>query len=151
MAAWLFSSIDLRNIRVGYERLLWGFWDREAGEKQRRNWRLFVRAYNRIKPFDFVVIQVAGSGEIHAIGVIKETFYDDQTPVWPREIEERRVLYPWRTSFSFMVFSEEPILRRFIRVRDYIDGYGLGELSPTDLNDVLAEASRKFGMAMKGA
>ena len=37
MAIWLFSSTDLENIRVGYERLLWGFWDREAGEKQRRN------------------------------------------------------------------------------------------------------------------
>jgi hypothetical protein len=35
-------------------------------------------------------------------------------------------------------------LRRFIRVRDYIDGYGLGELSPTDLNDFLAKASSKM-------
>jgi hypothetical protein len=38
MATWLFSLTDLENIRVGYERLLWDFWDREAGEKQRRNW-----------------------------------------------------------------------------------------------------------------
>jgi hypothetical protein len=46
---------------------------------------------------------------------------------------------------------EKSILRGFIRVRDYIDGYGLGELSPTDVNNVLVETSKKLRMAMKGA
>jgi hypothetical protein len=32
---------------VGYERPPWGFWDREAGEKQRRNWRSFVKARHK--------------------------------------------------------------------------------------------------------
>ena len=41
-------------------------------------------------------------------------------------------------------------MRRFIRIQDYIDGYGLGELSPADLQDVLAEASKKFGLLMRG-
>ena len=150
MAIWLFSSTDLDNIRVGYQRLLWGFWDREAGEKQRRNWRAFVRAWNRIKPFDFAVLQIAKTGEIHALEVVKETFYDDQTPVWPREIEQRVVLYPWRVAFSFMIFSEEPILRRFIKLLDYIDGYGIGELSLIDFNDILVEISKKFKLAMRG-
>ena len=136
---------------MGYERLLWGFWDREAGEKQRRNWRSFARAYNRIKPFDFAVLQVAKTGEVHALGVVKETFYDDQTPVWPKEVEGRVVLYPWRVAFSFMLFSEEPILRRFIKLPDYIDGYGIGELPLTDFNDILAEISKKFKLAMRGA
>ncbi|MCC6005263.1 MAG: hypothetical protein LM590_13080 [Thermofilum sp.] len=43
----LFSSTDLENIRVGYERPPWGFWDREAGGKQRRNWRSFVKARHK--------------------------------------------------------------------------------------------------------
>jgi hypothetical protein len=30
MAIWLFSSTDLENIRVGYERLLWGFQHQKA-------------------------------------------------------------------------------------------------------------------------
>jgi hypothetical protein len=102
VAIWLFSSTDLEDIRVGYERLLWGFWDRETGEKQRRNWRSFVRTYNRIEPFDFAVFQIAKTGEVHALGIVKEIFYDDQTLVWPKEFEQRAVLYPWRVAFSFM-------------------------------------------------
>jgi len=50
LGAWLFSSSDLENIRTAYERLIWGFWDREVGPKQRRNWR-FIRAYNKIPTF----------------------------------------------------------------------------------------------------
>jgi hypothetical protein len=90
-----------------------------------------VRAYNRIKPFDFAVFQIAKTGEIHALGVVKETFYDDQTPVWPKEVEQRVALYPWRVAFSFMIFSEEPILRRFTKLSDYIDGYGIGGSHPS--------------------
>jgi hypothetical protein len=59
------------------------------------------------------------------------------------------VLYPWRVAFSFMIFSEEPILRRFIKLSDYIDDYGIGGLSPIDFNDVLAEISKKFKLAMR--
>jgi hypothetical protein len=150
MTNWLFSSTDLENIKVGYERLLWGYWDREAGEKQRRNWRPFIRAYSRIKTFDFAVIQIAKTGEIHAFGIVRETFYDDQTLVWPIEFEQGKVLYLWRVSFSFMLLSEEPILRRFIKIQDYIDGYGLGELSPVDLHDIHTKASKKFKLMMKG-
>jgi hypothetical protein len=87
LKAWLFSSRDLENIRRGYERLLWGFWDvrsaksKELREKLEKNWRLFLSFYNNIEPFDIAVIQVARSGEIHAVGVVKRTFYDDQTIV----------------------------------------------------------------------
>jgi hypothetical protein len=150
MRCWLFSSVDLENIRVGYERLLWGFWDKEAGEKQKKNWRAFLRTYNTIKPFDFAAIQIASNGYIHAFGIIRNTFYDDQTLVWPREFEQKRVLYPWRVSFSLMIFSEEPILTRFIKIQDYIDGYGIGEISPTDIQDIFTETSKKFKLKIKG-
>ncbi len=150
MTNWLFSSSDLENIRVGCERLLWGFWDREAGEKQKRNWRAFIRAYNKIKPFDFAVFQIAGTGWIHAFGLVRGTFYDDQTPIWPMEVAQRKVLYPWRVSLSFTVFSEEPILTRFIKIQDYIDGYGIGELLSTDLSDIFSEVSRKSRLVMRG-
>lgn len=76
MVFWPFSqrifSKNIENIRIAKERLLWGFWDREAGEKFKRNWRAFIRLYNRIKPFDIAVFQITISGNIHAIGVIKE-------------------------------------------------------------------------------
>jgi len=104
--SWLFSSSNIENIEVGYKRFLWGFWDREAGKKQRENWRRFIASYNRIKSFDSAILQTT-RGDVHAFGIIKEKFYDDQTPVWPQELEQNRVLFPWRVSFSFMMFSTE--------------------------------------------
>jgi hypothetical protein len=128
MSFWLFSSNNVDNIRRAYERLMWGFWDREAGEKQRKNWRSFIRAFNRIKPFHVVVFQVARSGEVHAIGVVKETYYDDQTPIWDNELEQNRVLYPWKVSLSAVLFSENSFVKHFIKIENYIDGYGIGEI-----------------------
>jgi len=29
-----------------------------------------------------------GGGDIHAVGIVRERFYDDQTPIWSREIEK---------------------------------------------------------------
>jgi len=128
MTVWLFSSKNLDNIMVASQRLLWGFWDREAGEKQRRNWRDFIRLFNRIKPFDFAVFQIAKTGEIHALGVVKRTYYDDQTRIWQIEIDNNRVYFPWRVEFSILIFSKEPFLTYFVRVEKYVDGYGLGEV-----------------------
>jgi hypothetical protein len=102
LGAWLFSSSDLGNIRMAYERLIWGFWDREAGSKQRRNWRSFIRAYNRIRRFDYVLIRIAKTGEVHAMAVVKDTYYDDQTPIRKAEPEQRRVLFPWQVPFCFI-------------------------------------------------
>jgi hypothetical protein len=104
MNFWVFSSRTLENIEVAKDRLLWGFWDREAGQKFQRNWRAFIRLYNKIKPFDIVAFQIAGTGEIHGIGVVKETYFDDQTPVWPNE--QNRVLYSWKVSFSTIIYSK---------------------------------------------
>jgi hypothetical protein len=156
LKAWLFSSRDLENIRRGYERLLWGFWDvksakgKKLREKLERNWRSFLSSYNNIEPFDIAAIQIARSGEIHAIGVVKRTFYDDQTIVWPLEEEKGRVLYPWRVSFHIMVFSEEPITTLNVDMSDYIDGYGLGKLQAHHLNIILDAISNKFKLKIRG-
>ena len=148
MPVWLFSSNNLKNINVGFEHLMWGFWDRDAHVQQKlkekliKNWRVFIKTYNRIKPFDHCLIQIAKTGNIHAVAVIKSTQFDDQTLIWPLEIQYGKVYYPWRVEFSLIIYSEKPILRRFIKIESYIDGYGLAEASPTDLTDALNALSK---------
>jgi hypothetical protein len=152
MVFWLFSSKNIENIRIAKERLLWGFWDREAGEKFKRNWRAFIRLYNRIKPFDIAVFQITISGNIHAIGIIKEKYFDDQTFIWPAEKEKGQVLYPWRVSFINILFSENPFTTYFIELENYIDGYGIGELSEqnfrTIMDKILNETLRKMNIEL---
>ncbi len=148
MSVWLFSSSDLENIKVGFEHLIWGFWDRDVQisqklkEKLIKNWRIFIKTYNRIKPFDHCLIQIAKTGDIHALAVIKDKQFDDQTLIWPLEIRKGKVYYPWRIEFSMIIYSEKPILKRFIKIENYIDGYGLAEASPTDLADILRALSK---------
>lgn len=146
MSFWLFSSNNVDNIRRAYERLIWGFWDREAGEKQRKNWRSFIRVFNRIGPFNVVIFQVARTGEVHAIGMVRETYYDDQTPVWNNELEQNRVLYPWKVSLSTMVFSESPLVKHFIKIENYIDGYGVGEVPEHEFRMILDEVKSKLNV-----
>ncbi|RLF81031.1 hypothetical protein DRN38_02970 [Thermococci archaeon] len=143
MSFWIFSSYDLQNIQVAKERLLWGFWDRDAGKKQRKNWRPFIRLYNRLKPNDIVVFQIARTGEVHAIGIIKGKHYDDQTPVWPKEIEQNQVLFPWRVSFSIILFSKEPFVTHYTKIENYLDGYGIGELSEHEFRRILEKIKEK--------
>ncbi|MFN4046369.1 MAG: hypothetical protein ACK4H7_03420 [Acidilobaceae archaeon] len=149
MSLWVFSSRNLENIRIAKDRLLWGFWDREMGERMRRNWRPFIRLYNRIKPFDIVVFQIAGTGEIHAIGIVEDKHYDDQTPVWPEEIGRNKVLFPWRVSFSSIIFSEEPFTVHSVRIENYIDGYGIGELPRHEFETVKNKIQEKLGVELK--
>ena len=144
MTRWIFSSKNIENIKVARDRLLWGFWDRELGEKQRRNWRSFIRLYNKIKPFDTVFFQIAETGEIHAIGIVKETYYDDQTPVWPSE--KRRILFPWRVSFCMILFSEKPFISHFVKVENYVDGYGIGELAEHEYRRILMEIQKQLNV-----
>jgi hypothetical protein len=138
---WIFSSRSIENIAVAKERLLWGFWDREAGEKERKNWRQFIRLYNKIKPFDIVFFQIAKTGEIHAVGVVKETFYDDQTPVWAEE--QNRVMFPWKVSFSTILFSQRAFISHFAKIESYVDGYGLGELPEHEFRRILSEIQKE--------
>jgi len=144
MGYWIFSSNTVKNIEVAKERLLWGFWDREAGEKQRRNWRLFIRLYNRIKPFDTVFFQIAKTGEMHAAGIVKETYYDDQTPIWPQE--QTQVIFPWKVAFCNVLFSNEPFVSHFANIASYVDGYGIGELPEHEFRRILSELQKKLNV-----
>ncbi|MCC5998118.1 MAG: hypothetical protein LM573_03490 [Thermofilum sp.] len=147
MSYWLFSSRNIENIEKAKEELLWGFWDREAGTKQRKYWRDFIRLYNRIKPFDVVVFQIAQTGEIHAIGIVKETYYDDQTPIWPEEKNENRVLFPWKVSFCNIIFSKTPFISHFVKIERYIDGYGIGELHEHEFRNILEKIQERLNTA----
>jgi len=146
MNFWVFSSKNLENIKVAKERLLWGFWDREAGEKQRQNWRAFIRLYNRIKPFDIAFFQIAKTGEIHALGIVKGTYYDDQTPIWSNE--QRQVLYPWKVSFCSIIFSKDPFITHFVKIESYIDGYGIGELPEFEFRRILTEVQKRANIEL---
>jgi hypothetical protein len=143
MGVWIFSSNTIENIRVAKDRLMWGFWDREAGKKQRENWRQFIRLYNRIKPFDIALIQIAGTGEVHAVAIVKDTYYDDQTPVWPNEMQQKKVLYPWRVSFSNIIFSDIAFASLFTKIESYVDGYGIGEPPEHEFRKILSDVEAK--------
>jgi len=144
MNFWIFSSKNIENIEVAKERLLWGFWDREAGDKQRQNWRSFIRLYNKIKPFDIVFFQIAKTGEIHAFGIVKETYYDDQTPIWPNE--EKHILFPWKVSFCSLIFSDKPFITHFVKIESYVDGYGIGELPEFEFRRILTKIQKQVNI-----
>lgn len=47
-----------------------------------------------------------------------------------------RFLFPWRVQFAIMIFSKEPVIRKFVKIQDYIDGYGLGELEQHEFGSI---------------
>lgn len=144
MTVWIFSSKTIENIQVAKDRLLWGFWDKEAGQKQKKNWRSFIGLYNKIKPFDIVFFQIAKTGKIHAVGIVKRTYYDDQTPVWPSE--RGKVLFPWKVAFCMIIFSEKPFISHFVKVENYVDGYGIGELAEHEYRRILMEIQKQLNV-----
>jgi len=146
MKFWVFASRNVENIQVAKNRLLRGFWDREVGEKQRGNWRPFIRLYNQIRPFDIACFQIAKTGQIHAVGVVKGTYYDDQTPIWPDE--QNKVLFPWKVSFSMFVFSGMPFVSHFAKIESYIDGYGIGELPEYEFRRILTELQKQLNIEL---
>jgi len=145
MNLWIFSSKSFENIEVAKERILWGFWDIEAGDKQRRNWRQFIRLYNKIKPFDIVFFQTV-DGKIYAVGIVKETYYDDQTPIWPDEIKANKILFPWKVSFCAFIFSKEPFTTHFVKIENYVDGYGMGELPEHEFRRIMTEIQKQLNV-----
>lgn len=146
---WVFSSKNRENIRVASERLVWGFWDKSSARKDKasklvRNWRMFIRLYNRISQGDLAFFQVVGTGEIHALGVVKDKYYDDQTPIWDLELKKKKVLYPWRVSFYLIIYSEEPLTQHYVEIGNYVDGYGIGELAHHYAKRILSELEKRY-------
>lgn len=83
---------------------------------------------------------------MHAVGIVKKTYYDDQTPVWP--LEKKRVLFPWRVSFCMILFSTEPIISHFVKVESYVDGYGIGELAEYEYRRILTEIQKRLNIGL---
>jgi len=145
---WIFSSKNKENIRRASERLLWGFWDRDLARSKEsklvKNWRQFLRLYNSIFNGDLVFFQIARTGEIHALGIVKDKHYDDQTPIWDLEFKNNRVLFPWGVSFYTIIYSEEPFAYHFTEIRNYIDGYGVGAIPYHEAKQLLNEFEKKY-------
>jgi hypothetical protein len=132
--------------------MLWGFPDRKRSKNERysRNWKDFVKWYNRISTGDIVVFQLYKPRYlIHAIGVVKDRHYDDETPVFREEDDSGDVIYPWRITFSLMIFSPEPIVELAVPTEDYLRGYGLGKLSRPDFDVILGGLRDEVGLRMK--
>jgi hypothetical protein len=138
---------------------LWGFWDKDLlkskkeiyfNEKLTKNWRVFLHCYNQIKAFDIAVFQIKENGNIHALGVVKRTCYNDQTPIFPKELKDGNVLFPWRVQFSIVLFSKEAFLERhFLSLENYIDGYGIGELPEHDFMEILKHVIKKSNLIIR--
>jgi len=145
---WVFSLRSKGNIHKAAERLLWGFWDRNLVRSREsklvRNWRHFLRLYNTISNGDIVFFQMARTWEVHALGIVKGNHYDDQTPILDLEFKNNRVLFPWRVSFFTIIYSEEPFARHFTEIRNYIDGYGGGEIPYHEAKQLLNEFEKKY-------
>uniref|UniRef100_A0A7J3Z8R9 Uncharacterized protein n=1 Tax=Ignisphaera aggregans TaxID=334771 RepID=A0A7J3Z8R9_9CREN len=78
-----------------------------------------------------------------AKGVVKDKYYDDQTPIWDVELKKRTVVFPWRVSFYIVIYLEEPFTRIFTELKNYVDGYGIGEISPHEARAILSEIEKK--------
>jgi len=148
---WVFASKNKENIKTASERLLWGFWKKPHDSKSSRkkstlakNWRQFLHLYNNLSAGDVVFFQLAKSGDIHAVGIAKDRFYDDQTPVWPEEVNKGKVLFPWRVSFYIIIYSEKPLGAYFTHLENYVDGYGIGEAPPHEAETVLEKLREKL-------
>ncbi|MEM2189253.1 MAG: hypothetical protein QXK53_07315 [Nitrososphaerota archaeon] len=150
---WILSTYSLDHIRRAYERLMWGFTDpRIKREKEYvRNWRNFIKFYNKISPGDIMIFQLFQEKRyyIHGLSVVQEKFYDDETLIWDEEIEHGRVLYPWRVGFGLMLYSESPIVELAIPTHEYISGYGIGRLSRGDLEIIIHSLEKATNLKVK--
>ena len=150
---WLVCTTNLDNIRTAYDRLVWGFPDISTrwGEKYKRNWRYFVKMFNRILSGDVMVFQhIKGrSYLVHAIGVVKDRYYDDETPILSDEVKEGYVIFPWKVRLGLMIFSEEPIAKLAILTQDYLTGYGIGRLRSTDIQAIVTNLEKITGLKVR--
>jgi len=154
---WLFFSKSLGNIESAVKHLLWGFPSKdrikEKDEKTaEEKWEKFLEYYNSIKPLDIVFFQVQNSEKkfyIHAIGVVRDRYYDDQTLIWSDEKKSRAVLYPWRVSFSIIIYSKEPFKEFNVPKERYLAGYGIAELTKAEVSDIIISVEGKLKVTMR--
>ncbi|MCD6525007.1 MAG: hypothetical protein J7K48_08485 [Thermococcus sp.] len=148
---WLVSSFDYESLQTAQERLMWGFWDKNSASKQelrsklKKNWRDFITQYNTMKPGDIVFFQNKTNYKIHGFGIIREKYYDDQTPIWSLESKYNRVLFPWRLSFQAVLMSKMGFSIHAVNKSMYLDGYGLGALSESEAYRILKFINIELG------
>ncbi|MEZ0345922.1 MAG: EVE domain-containing protein [Infirmifilum sp.] len=81
MATWVLSGTP-ENWEVAVKQGVWG-----VGEKARNLW-------GKVQPGDRVVFYATRTGVI-GYGVVEEKFVDEK-PLWPREKQEGRAIWPYR-------------------------------------------------------
>ena len=149
---WVLSSYSIENIRRAHERLMWGFTDPTImqEDKYSKNWRDFIKWYNNILPGDIMAFQLFKERRyfIHGLSIVREKFYDDETPIWNNE-KDRQVLYPWKVRFSLMLYSESAITELAIPTHEYTAGYGIGKLSRGDLELIIQNLEKATGLQVK--
>jgi len=150
---WVLSSYSLDNIRRAHERLMWGFTDPtiKKEEKYVKNWRDFIKSYNKISLGDIMTFQLFKEKRyyIHGLSVVQEKFYDDETLIWDDEVKYGHVIYPWRVRFGLMLYSESPILELAVPTHEYVAGYGIGKLSRGDLETIIQSLEKSTSLKVK--
>ncbi|MEM0203921.1 MAG: hypothetical protein QXO16_08580 [Archaeoglobaceae archaeon] len=155
MDYWIFVAKDFEDVtalekfKIAKEKLLWGFWHREAGEKQIKYWRDFKKLYDEIKHLDMVFFQRVDTESIHGFGIVKRKYEDFKTLIWPDEQKRGQVLYPYRVSFYLLFFSEDPLATyspieaEAKKEGRFVIGYGIGKLLGSEVKQIVAEMEEK--------
>jgi hypothetical protein len=75
---------------------------------------------------------------------VRDKYYDDQTLIWSDEKKSGTVLYPWRVSFSIIIYSKEPFKEFNVPKERYLAGYGIAELTEDEVSDIIKSVEGKL-------
>jgi len=112
---WTLSG-TLENWRVALERGVWGVSERARG------------LWARVQPGDIVVFYATRTGVI-GYGVVEGKFESGE-PLWPREREEGRALWPYRIRIKVERVFEKPKPRP----KDMLVAFAINKLSEETFN-----------------
>jgi len=93
VAAWTLTG-SLENWRVALEKGVWG-----VGEKAKGLW-------NKVQPGDRVVFYAVKTGVI-GYGVVEGKFVSEE-PLWPREQQVGKILWPYRLKIRIEKVFKDP-------------------------------------------
>lgn len=159
-----FTSEKEENIHIAVDRLIWGFHDgrgAKKGTKLSANWRRFVGMYNNISEGDVVLFQMRETGGIHALGIVRDKLYDDQTHIWDDGNKDKKdedenknakkefAKYPWRVRFHIITYFGEKLgVKLYAHMKDYLDGYGIGLVECHEVKPLLDALRDKYGISI---
>ncbi len=119
MQYWLLSGTP-ENWEIALEKGVWG-----VSEKAKGLW-------NKIREGDVVVFYATGKKGILGYGRVVEK-YRDETPLWPREKEEGRCLWPLKIKFKVEKIFKEPKPRP----KDVFVAFAINKLTQEKFNQIL--------------